>query len=234
MTAMLGVVVLTMLFQRAGLYHTVAASTSLQGAGAKKNGGILLDTNNVGAIVSSFAVPNFLLLRAADMRKIGIWVLVGAIPVLVMTFSRSGILAFVASVLFLAALDRKRLTGARIAVTAAAFGGLWIATLGAGPGHQLLERYASQRSDTNAIAQRRVSIWHQTIIYLDIHPSRWIWGGGLDDFKNFAVLGPLGNGFAPHSLILRLLTDGGFVMLSVYFALLLVLLVEAGIRTSLS
>jgi lipopolysaccharide exporter len=221
----------SVVLQRAGLYHTAyqtANEASLQG---KQYGGLLLFGNTAASVFAIFALPTFLILREQGRRALANWVILATLPVLSISLSRAGIAAFVAGLLMLAVVDRKRLRGLRLGVVIGAFAAAYAATAGRSQVNFILDNFHRYAGDRNAQLNGRLNIWNQVINFLDEHHSRWYVGGGMDSFRNYAAHSSLQHEFATHSTLFLMLTTGGVLMLAA-FALLAVVFWRLGKRSA--
>jgi O-antigen ligase len=219
---LLGVVAVSVFLQRLGLYETTYQQTRELALNVKQYGGIMLNGNASGSLVGIFSVPAFVLLRAAGYRALATLVLALALPVLFISVSRGGIAAFAAGVAVMLVFGRDR---RHVLITLGAvlvLGGIWGATAGQRDVSLVWERVGRYEQDPNAALSGRSTIWEQAQRYLDEEPSRIFIGGGLDDFKGYNAES-LSSGFAAHNVALRLLTDGGLVMLAAFALLMIVL-----------
>lgn len=217
----------SVVLQRIGLYRTAHQDAYASILGAKQYGGLMLDGNSAGAMLGIFTIPTFVLLRTSGRKLLASLVVLVSVPVMLITLSRSGILAFAAGLVVLALTDRARLRGARVALLTLMFAAIWAMTLGRSQFGSIVDTVAGYSQDPNASLSGRPAIWNQAVNFLTDGHQRWIVGGGLDSFRTYALASPLQHAFATHNVLLRLLTNGGVVMAAV-FALLVVALLRVG------
>lgn len=213
MGGVLVLVSLSVILQRLGIYttaHQVAYSSQL---GVKQWGGVMLDGNTAGEFVAIFSIPAFLLLRAAGKPRMGVAVAALAVPVLLITLARGSIVAFGASLIALALVDRRRARGLKVALLVGLLGVAWATTGGREQVTFIAQNLTRTAGDSNATLSGRLAIWQVAQQYLD-GSGHWIMGGGLDAFKTFASSSALQHGFATHNTVLLLLTTGGVVMIA--------------------
>jgi hypothetical protein len=216
------VIAASVLLQRLGVYRTAHQTQYDVILGAKQYGGLMLDGNSAGGLFAVFALPVYVLLRSSGARTLGIAVLAAAVTVLLISLSRSSVAGAAAGLASLVMLQRRRLEGARLSVGLAAIGGLAALTVGRGELSQFAKSLSGYHSDPNAALSGRLAIWRQARIFLD-QGHHLVFGGGLDSFRAFALSGPLQHAFATHSVVLRLLTTGGVIMLALFAALIFAL-----------
>jgi len=219
MAAVLFLVGMSVVLQRVGLYHTAHQVAYEESLGAKQYGGLMLDGNSLGALFGIFAVPTYVLL-AANGRRWAVITLVFAVPILLISLSRSGIAAFFTGLVALALLDRQRMRGARIVVIVGVGAAIWAATLGREQIVTLRATLTGYSYDPNAALSGRAAIWRQARNFLN-DGHHWLFGGGLDSFRDYALSSPLHHAFATHNLYLRLLTNGGVLMALAFVALVI-------------
>jgi O-antigen ligase len=217
----------SVVLQRLGLYTTVAQEANAEKLQLKQYGGVMISGNDVGAIVSVFTLPAFVLLRSIGHRTFAATVLLASFPVLLITMARASIVALVCGLAAFAVLDRRAARGARIALGVVAAAALWTATIGRQEADTLITNLQSTSGDTNATLSGRSVIWEEVPRFLDQGDHRWLTGGGLDSFKSYAETA-LGNAFATHNAYLAELTNGGAIMLVAAVALLVALWRAAG------
>lgn len=226
MGAMLLIVGVSIALQRAGLYQTTYQAENALRLGIKQFGGLMLDGNLGGTFIATFSVPVYLLLRKAGRPVFGTVVLLAAFPVLLLTLARGAMIAFAVTLLLLAVMDRSLVRGLALSTAVIGSAAIWAFTAGRGQVDILVENYTRAGADTNSQLSGRESIWDGAVSYLS-NDSRLLFGGGLDDFKDY-MLTSIAHGFATHNATLFNLVTGGVVMLTAYVAFLLVLLVARG------
>lgn len=209
----------SIVLQRLGLFSTPYHEENVLRLGSKQYGGLMLDGNDAGWLFAIFAVPAFLLLRAVNLRSLGFVVLLSAIPVLLITLSRSSIAAFIVSLTALLFLDRARMRGVATALIVVAVAVAWAATVGQSQITALEQSFSRYPGDRNAALSGRETIWTAAQDFLAADKRRWVVGGGLDSFRDFAESTPLRSGFATHNSALKQVTNGGLVMLAAYLLL---------------
>ena len=189
---------------------------TLRGA---RYGGLMESGNDAGALIALFAVPTYVLLRSMRMNVLGSVVLFASVPLLLLTVSRGATVAFLVSLLLLLILDRRAARGMRMAFGVLAVAAVLVTTVG-----QTQLRFFETtllENDTNVALNGRQDIWKNATQFLADKPSRWVVGGGLDAFRSYAQTTSLGGSFATHNAALKLLTNGGAIMLAVWILLLL-------------
>lgn len=212
----------SIVLQRLGVYETAHQVAYEESLGAKQYGGLMLDGNSAGSLFGLFGVPVFALLRASGRLFFARAVLFLCIPILFISLSRSGIVAFTVGLLMLAAFDRGSLRGLRTAGAVFAVAAIWALTLGRSQLLALVATISGHASDRNASLSGRGAIWAEAHNFLGLG-NHWLFGGGLDSFRDFALTGRLHHAFATHNLALRLLTNGGLVMAAGFVVLIFAL-----------
>jgi O-Antigen ligase len=184
----------------------------------QRNGGFMLQGNEAGALYATYAVPCAVLLAAIGRQRLAVALLAFSLVAIAVTGSRESIGTFGVTLL-VGALLTGRIARVRYAVVAlVAFVSAWaIAAPGA---------FANISSDTNSFLSGRPTLWRDALHYL-AKDDHWLVGGGLGGYERY-VQGKLGHPFTTHSEPLRLLVDGGVLMLLGYLVLIVVLWWLAG------
>jgi hypothetical protein len=222
MAIMLFAVGASVILQRAGLYHTTFAAA--HEFNIKRYGGLLLDGNDAGAFLAMFSVPTYLVLRATGRERWGFAIIALAFPVLLITLARGAMVAFAVTLVFLAILDGRKAETLVVLCVVIGLGVAWATTGGQSQVQVIEQRLAQNQFNTNGQLSGRVTIWQQSLQFLNADKQRWLIGGGLDSFRSFASTTTLQQEFATHNALLFYVTTGGVIMAAAFFLLLLWLL----------
>lgn len=210
----LGAVCASVVLQKLGIYRVY----NQESRDIKQFGGLMLGGNAAGALLAMYAIPTYVLLRSVGRARIGVAIIVVTIPVLLITLSRTSLIAFAVGLVALVALDRRRLSGFAILGFVGVVAALWAKTGGYSQVSFLLDRAEQNPGDINAQLSGRAAVWDQAMVYLD-QGRHWFVGGGLDAFQQFNLTSPLQYAWATHNMYLDLLTTGGLAMLAAFAAL---------------
>jgi O-antigen ligase len=212
------VVAASVVLQRVGLYTTSYQVDNLTALGSKQYGGLLLNGNTAGALMAIFTLPVFVLLRTTGRAWFATVVLLAAFPVLLLTLSRGSIAGFAVALAVFVVVEQRRIAwNLRLAIGVVAVGGAFALTIGQAQTEFIVSNFERYQYNTNGQLSGREGIWEQAFHYLDEEPSRWVVGGGLDDFRSTNRVGI--QGFATHNQALFLVVNGGIVMLACWLLL---------------